>query len=114
MSDLISTLSEGRRHRVEVSLRPTKSLQAFKDCIDRGYVQIKFTETRGGTELTVPVDRQRSELSHADFDNGTGTVVIAGRLSLDFTPIECIAEIDLATLSGTGHIETTSKPEQAS
>jgi hypothetical protein len=112
MCDLIRTLSEGRHH-VELSLRPTKSVQAFKECIDRGYVHIKFTDTRGGTELTVPLDRQRSELSRADFDSGIGTVVIAGRLSLDFTLVECIAEIDLSTLSGTGHVETLSQSDGA-
>ena len=58
--DLVKRLSESQ-HPVEVSLRPEKSVDAFKDRIEQGYVHIKFTGTRGGTELGVRLDR-RAEL----------------------------------------------------
>src|SRR5215212_2522725 len=45
--DLIQRLSEGD-HSVEVGLRPEKGGKEFKEAIDRGYVHIKFPETRGG------------------------------------------------------------------
>jgi hypothetical protein len=103
MSDLVERLSNGR-HPVEASLRPERTLGALKACIDRGYVHIKFTGTRGGTELGVPVDRQLSNLA-ADFDNGTGQIHVVGDLTLDYQPVRCVADIDLASLSGEGYLE---------
>lgn len=41
---------------------------------EMGYVLVKFTETRGGTELGFPLDREATDISGANFDNSTGTV----------------------------------------
>src|SRR5262245_42326771 len=54
---LVEKLCEGD-HRVEAGLRPDKTAKALKDRIDLGYVHIKFTETRGGAELGVKLDRE--------------------------------------------------------
>jgi hypothetical protein len=106
MSDLVTQLANGR-HPIEVSLRPNRTVAALKECLDRGYVHVKFTGTRGGTELGVPVDRERSRLNEADLDAGSGSLTIVGRLSLDFVPVTCVATIDVATLTGAGHLELT-------
>ena len=45
---------------------------------EMGYVLVKFTETRGGTELGFPLDRAATDLSKANFDDGTGTVHVEG------------------------------------
>lgn len=74
-----------------------------------GYVLVKFTETRGGTELCFPLDHDASDLSGADFDNGTGTVHVEGSLVLNCDSVRCIADIDLATLSGTGRLTVDEK-----
>jgi len=100
---LVSRLSKGR-HLVESSLRPEKTARAFKDRIDMGYVHIKFTETRGGTELGVRLDRDALDLSKADFENHTGSVHLEGDLTLDYVKVRCIADIDLQTLRGEGHL----------
>ena len=71
---------------------------------EMGYVLVKFTETRGGTELGFSLDRNATDLSGADFDNGTGTVHVEGNLILNDDPVRCIANIDLATLKGTGRL----------
>jgi hypothetical protein len=71
---------------------------------EMGYVLIKFTETRGGTELGFPLDRDATDLSAANFDNATGTVHVEGSLILNDDPVRCIADIDLATLKGTGRL----------
>ena len=47
---LADRLCEGD-HPVETGLRPEKTVKLFKEAIDRNYVHIKFTNTRGGTEL---------------------------------------------------------------
>jgi len=104
-NDLVQRLSTGE-HPVEVSLRPEKTAQALKECIDRGYVHIKFTNTKGGTELGVRLDTDATDLSQADFNGQTGNAHIVGGLTLDYVPVKCIADIDLHTLTGKGHLES--------
>lgn len=104
MNDLVQRLSTGT-HPVEVSLRPEKSLKGFKECLDRGFVHIKFTNTRGGTELGVRLDRNLSNQTTADLEKGSGTVKLVGPLTLNYVKVRCIADVDVATLSGTGKLE---------
>jgi hypothetical protein len=66
-------------------------------------------ETGGGTELCFPLDHGASDLSGADFDNGTGTVHVEGSLVLNDDSVRCIADIDLATLRGTGRLALEEK-----
>lgn len=101
---LVDRLSLGD-HPVIVSQRPESSVKAFKEALDNGYARFKFTETQGGTELGVRVDKDASDLSNANFDDGTGQVRVVGGLTLDHTKVRCIANIDLKTLDGVGHLE---------
>ena len=101
---LVDRLCEGD-HPVEAGLRPEKTVKLFKEAVDRNYVHIKFTKTRGGTELGVRLDREACDFSQADFDNGSGRVHVEGNLTLDYVKVKCIADIDLATLEGVGHLE---------
>ena len=103
MDELVARLSQGE-HPVEVSLRPSKSVQAFKECLDRGYVHIKFTGTRGGTELGVRIDVQATELQAADFSAETGRVKVVGDLVLNYEKVRCLADVDLASLTGKGRL----------
>ena len=103
MDELVARLSAGD-HAVEASLRPEKTIKALKECIDRGYVHIKFTETEGGTELGLKLDRQVSDLSKADFDTETGNVHLVGNLTLNYVKAQCVADIDLTTLEGKGYL----------
>ena len=103
METLVERLSNGE-HRVEIVARPETTLPAFRDCVERGYVHVLFPDTRGGTELGFDVDRATSDLAALTAGASTGTVTIAGALSLDFVDVRCIAAIDLATLKGTGHL----------
>jgi hypothetical protein len=80
---------------------------------EMGYVLVKFTETRGGTELSFPLDRDATDLSAANFDEGTGTAHVEGNLILNDDPVRCIAEIDLGTLKGTGRLALEEKATAA-
>ena len=102
-SELVNRLSEGD-HPVEASLRPEKTVEILKERIDMGHIHLKFTDTRGGTELGVHLDRDASDLSKADFEAGQGTVHLEGTLTLNYVPVRCIADIDLASLEGKGHL----------
>jgi uncharacterized protein YbdZ (MbtH family) len=100
---LVDKLCEGK-HPVEASLRPEKTARALKDRIDMGYVHIKFTGTKGGTELGVRLDRNTTDLSHADFERQAGTAHLEGELTLDYVKVRCIADIDLRTFDGEGYL----------
>lgn len=91
------------------------SLKDFRQRIEEiEWVFIKFTETRGGTDLGMQLDRDASDLSGADFDAGTGTVHVEGTLTLNSDPVRCIADIDLATLNGSGRLELAEAPASVS
>ena len=102
--ELVHRLSEGE-HPVEAGLRPERTVPVLKEAIDRGYVHIKFTNTKGGTELGVQLDPNASDLSQADFANQTGRVHLVGGLTLNYVKVRCIADFDLTTLTGQGHLE---------
>jgi hypothetical protein len=112
MNELVQRLSVGS-HPVEVSLLPEKTVAALKECIDQGYVHIKFTNTKGGTDLGVRLDCDASNLKEADFDRQTGKVHLLGNLTLNFVKVRCIADIDLETLAGKGHLESMEEPARA-
>lgn len=103
MNELVQRLSEGD-HPICVG-GPNASLEEFQKRVeDMGYVFIKFTNTRGGTDLGVRVDKSATDLSQAQFSQRTGKAHIEGTLTLNYHKVRCIADIDLATLDGTGHL----------
>ena len=101
--DLVTRLSQGD-HPVEVTVRPQRTAQTFKERIDMGSVHIKFTGTQGGTELGIRLDRDASDTSNADFDAGEGTVHLEGTVTLDYVPVRCVADIDIGSFDGQGRL----------
>jgi hypothetical protein len=112
VDDLVQRLANGD-HPVKVGgMNPT--LEELRQRVEEmGYVLIKFTGTRGGTELSVRLDRAATDFSSADFAGGRGTVHIEGPLILNNDPVRCVADIDLATLEGTGRVVPIEKSELA-
>lgn len=100
---LVERLSEGS-HPVEVDLRPEKSAALLGQAIARDYVSLRFTATRGAAEFGLRLDRDACDLSGADFDEGVGTVHLEGGLTVDYSPVRCVADIDLRSLSGSGRL----------
>jgi len=91
---------------------PNPSREEFRTRIEEiGTVFVKFTETRGGTDLGILVDRSATETGGADFGQGTGTVHVEGTLILNDDPVRCIADIDLVTLTGTGRLKVVVEAE---
>jgi len=103
MNELVQKLSEGD-HPI-VASRADYSAEQLKESIDRGYVHIKFTDTRGGTELGIRLDESTTDLSKADFEQAVGSVHLEGNLTLNYVKVRCIADVNLATLDGKGHLE---------
>lgn len=108
MDELVQRLAEGNH---PVATRRAESVEELKQSIDRGYVLITFTDTRGGTELGVRLDDTLTDLSGADFDQGTGTVHLAGNLTLNYVKVRCVADIDVTTREGKGHLEILEQDE---
>ena len=106
MDELVRRLSEGDH---PVITRRADSVEELKQSIDRGYVLVTFTDTRGGTELGVRLDEALTDLGKADFEKGTGTVHLVGALILNYVKVRCVADVDLATLEGKGHLEILEK-----
>ena len=105
MDDLVERLSE-EGQKVVVG-GPNPSVKEFKRRItELGHVFVKFPDSRGGTDLGIRVDTGATKTGGADFTNGTGTVHVEGTLNLNYVEVRCVADIDLATLSGTGHLVT--------
>lgn len=104
MNDLVRRLSEGD-HPVELRLIPEATPRVLRERLDGGYLQVKFVDTAGGTELTVPIDRERSDWAIADLERGTGRLRIVGALTLDDVPVRCIADVQLPALQGHGRLE---------
>jgi hypothetical protein len=103
MDELVQRLAEGDQP-VTVG-GPKPSLEEFQQRVeDMGYVFIKFTATRGGTDLGVRVDKSATDLSRASFEQRTGVAHVEGTLTLNYVKVRCVADIDLATLNGTGHL----------
>jgi hypothetical protein len=103
MNELTERLATGI-HPVTVG-GPQPSLEKLRSRIEEvGWVHIKFTGTRGGTDLGIKVDRAACDLSTADFDHGRGNLHVEGTVTLNNDPVRLIADIDLATLDGTGHL----------
>jgi hypothetical protein len=103
MNELVQRLTEGN-HPVTIG-GPQPSLEEFQHRVeDMEYVFIKFTGTRGGTDLGVRVDKNATALSQANFDQRTGIAHVEGTLTLNYVKVRCVADIDLETLNGTGYL----------
>jgi len=103
MDELVQRLSQGD-HPVAIG-GPNPSVEQFKQSIDRGYVHVKFTGTRGGTDLGVTLDQDASDFSSANFEEPSGTAHVVGTLTLNYVRVRCVADLDLANMAGTGHLE---------
>jgi uncharacterized protein YbdZ (MbtH family) len=90
---------------IEVPLRPEPTTESFVRQIESGYVHVRFTATRGGTELGFPLDAATVEQIKGQVARGESPVQVSGQLTLDYVPIRCVADIDLATFTGTGRVD---------
>lgn len=101
MDELIQQLSTGQ-HRI--SAETYKTAADLKKAIDNGFVLLKFTETKGGTELGGRLDKSRCVLGDANFEAATGNIHLVTKLVLNYNEVEFNADVDLATLIGQGSL----------
>jgi uncharacterized protein YbdZ (MbtH family) len=101
---LVDRLSQGE-HPVEIKLRPENTTAAVKRSLDRGYIHVRFPETKGGTELGLRLNGVQSDWRGGNFEAATGKIHLVGDLTLDMVKVQCIADIDLATLQGRARLQ---------
>lgn len=101
MNELVERLTNGLH---PIAAERSASAHELREQIERGFVLLKFTNTRGGTELGSRLDMEQSRLDGADFENGTGSVHLVGNLTLNYDKVQLVADIDLASLKGTGQL----------
>ena len=110
MDELVQRLSEGE-HPMAVE-RAEGKVEELKAMIDRDYVLVKFTKTRGGTELGYRLDKERSKLDDADWEKETGKITLVGNLNLNYVDVRCVANIELPGMEGSGHLEILEEGEK--
>ena len=98
---LVDRLCDGT-HAVQIELRPEKTVKLFRETLARDHMPIKFTETNGGSEFGIKLDKGACDFSNVDLDNGWGTAHLEGRLLVDYVPVRCVVDIDLPSLEGSG------------
>jgi uncharacterized protein YbdZ (MbtH family) len=96
VDDLVDRLCAGK-HPVEMVR------DRFDEAFKEGYVHVRFTGTRGGTELGIRLDPSQT-LQTAD------RLRIAGDLTLNFVRVRCFADVDRTSLSGDGWLERLTVP----
>lgn len=103
MSDLVRRLSE---HDTEVVLDGVdEPLSLVRRRIEElGHVTVRFTETAGGTTLGVSVDPEVTAFRVPGAGSEAESLHLEGTLTLDFVPVRCVADIDLASRRGTGRL----------
>jgi uncharacterized protein YbdZ (MbtH family) len=99
--DLVAYLSQGE-HPVQAT---ATSAEQFIERVRSGYVNIRFTDTRGGTELGIKLDPAVGDTIGADVEGQKGKVHIAGDLTLKYRQVRLTADLELDTLQGTGRLQ---------
>lgn len=102
-NELVERLSE-KIHKISFEDR-VKELSQVKERIEDGFVFVKFTETKGGTELGINLVKNECNFDNADFEVGNGILHIVGTCELNYYKVKCIADVNLSTREGNGHLE---------
>jgi hypothetical protein len=100
---LVKKLSEGK-HEVVIGHRD-ESYEEIKQRIEDGYIHIKFTQTKGGTELGINVNLDKTNVGDVDFSKGEGSLHIEGTTNLNYNEVRCISDINIKTRKGKGYLE---------
>lgn len=102
--DLVRFLCRGE-HPLVAGVSSGTDVEAFKASVEKGFVYVTFTDTAGGTELGIKLDKRQLDTACADFKACTGIVRFVGDLALNWQSLRCFATIDIGTLKGVGYLK---------
>src|SRR5215471_15951483 len=80
------------------------AIERFRHRMERGHVNVLFTGTDGGTELSLRFDPGSVDRSRCDFARRSGSLALAADLNLDGVDVRCEVELSLEQLAGTGRL----------
>ena len=109
LNELVERLSKGK-HKVVIGHRdepPEELTQRIND----GFIHIKFTETKGGTDIGINVDSSKNNVSEVEF-NKKGKLHLEGITTLNYNKVRCIADIDAKTKKGLGYLVAELKEKE--
>jgi hypothetical protein len=114
MDDLVKELSAGT-HVIRADR--VRSPEELYEAIEDGFVLLRFPNTGGGTSLGVRLDKSRCELMGSAAGD-RNSVHLVGSLVLNYKKVELMADINVATLEGSGCLrliadETAFRAERA-
>ncbi len=107
INELVKRLSEDK-HEVIIGYKEEDGAE-LKQRIEDGYIFIKFTQTKGGTELGINVDLKKTNLEEIDFNKGNGILHLEGTTNLNYNSVRCIADIDISSRQGFGYLQVLSE-----
>jgi uncharacterized protein YbdZ (MbtH family) len=99
--NLVAWLSQGD-HPVEAA---ALSAQHFLERIAAGHVNIRFADTRGGTELGISLTEGSGGPGASERAQKEGRALLTGTLTLNYQAVRLVAEVALDTLKGFGRLE---------
>lgn len=102
MDKLVEFLAEGS-HPVCVILKPEKTLDELIQCFKRKFINLEFTDTKGGTEIGInigPNSTNENEINHL-----TKEVYIEGELYMNFVKVKVESNIKVCDFSGFGSLK---------
>jgi hypothetical protein len=102
--DLVSRLAADA-HPVALRVWPQPTTGALLDRVRAGVVHVTFVSTDGGTDLPVRLGPDAKALILAALAEGLRTVRISGQTTVDDVDVACVADVDVATLSGTAKLQ---------
>lgn len=100
MDELVARLSQGQ-HKVIIGSR-NESYEEIKERINKGFFHVKFTETKGGTELGITIDHEKTNINTIDITQGL--LHIEGTTNLNYEDVRLIADIQMTDKSGYGYL----------
>jgi len=101
MDKLLHFLSQGD-HPVKVILKPKETLDEFISCMERGFLNVLFSDTQGGTEVGIVISQ--SSLEYGDIDQSTQNISIQGECGLNFNKIKISMELSLTDYTGLAQV----------
>jgi len=104
MSELAHRLSRGD-HGITDRPGRDNAWTGLRAAIEREYVHVPFTETRGGTEAGFRLDPAPSGLPGESWEEGEGPIRLEDRLSLVGVTVRCVADPDPRKMAGAGLLE---------
>jgi len=95
---------------VELALSETAPGPRLRQAIEDGFVYLRFSEQFGRTEIGFALEPSECDIANADFEKTTGQIHFVGHAVLDYVPLQCIADLSLASMSGTARIVRGKEP----